>query len=50
MTEEDIEEAVQQCPELTELDKADGNSIPWPYIYLGFMLFKVAVDEIGLFH
>ena len=49
MEEEGLVE-VRQCPEMKELDKADGNGIPWPYIYLGFLIFKATIDEIGLIH
>ena len=49
MSEEDVVE-VRQCPTITELDEADGKNIPWPYIYLGFLIFKATIAEIGLIH
>ena len=36
------------CPVSKELDPKNGNGIPWLYIYLGFLLFKTIIEEIGL--
>ena len=43
-------EEIRTCPDSQDLDSENGNGIPWLYIYLGFLLFKAVVDEIGLCH